>query len=158
MHDSIDSTAKKNADLVKTPAASVRRWWSLCAACLVLWGIWGFLSKLLADRVGAIESQLLFTMGMLPAALIGIIGLAGRELVMSGRGIGYGLLNGVLTGVGTLCFFEALSKGPASMVTAMIAAFPLVTVALAIVLLKERLAWWQAAGALCAVAGMVLLA
>jgi bacterial/archaeal transporter family protein len=137
--------------------APVRCWWPLCAACLALWGIWGFLSKLLADRVGAIESQLLFTMGMLPAALIGIIGLAGRELVKSRRGIGYGLLNGVLTGVGTLCFFEALSKGPASMVTPMIAAFPLVTVALAIVLLKERLAWWQAAGALFAVAGMALL-
>jgi hypothetical protein len=36
------------------------------------------------------------------------------------------------------------------MVTPMIAAFPLV--AFAIVLLEERLAWWQAAGALCAVA------
>jgi drug/metabolite transporter (DMT)-like permease len=40
----------------------------------------------------------------------------------------------------------------------MIAAFPLVTVALAIVLLKERLAWWQAAGAFFAVTGMALLA
>jgi transporter family protein len=129
----------------------------MCASCLVLWGLWGFLSKILADRVGAIETQLLYTTGMLPAALIGITAISGRQLTQSRRGITYGLLNGLLTGLGTLCFFQALATQSASVVTPMIAAFPLVTVALAIILLKERLAWWQTAGALCTVLGMGLL-
>jgi bacterial/archaeal transporter family protein len=149
-----DSTISEKCHM-KSPAGG---WWSLCAACLVLWGIWGFLSKLLADRVGAIDSQLLYTAGMLPAALGAIVGIPARELFKSTRGIAYGLLNGLLTGAGTLCFFQALSEGPASVVTPMIAVFPLVTVALAIAFLKERLSWWQAAGALCAVLGMAMLA
>ena len=64
------------------PAALRNRldhWWTLCMACTLMWGLWGFLSKLLADRTGAVATQLLFTAGMLPAAIVaGCVRLARR--------------------------------------------------------------------------------
>lgn len=135
----------------------LNHWLVLSIACLFLWGLWGFLSKLLADRVGATQSQVLFTVGMLPAALIGAFAAGRQALVQSGRGVAYGLANGLITAVGTWCFFAALSQTSASLVSPVVAAYPLVTVALAIVILRERISWRQVAGGLCAVAGLVLL-
>jgi len=132
-------------------------WLALCLACTLLWGVWAFLSKLLADRVGAIETQLLFTSGMLPAGLIAAWRVGAAALIPSPRGIVYGLLNGLLTALGTLCFFAALGRVPASIVSPLIAAYPLVTVALAALILRERIRPLQIAGAVCAVMGLALL-
>jgi len=143
------------------PPSSVRagldHWLALCLACTALWGVWAFLSKVLADRVGAIETQLLFTLGMLPAGLIAAWRVGAAALVPSPRGIVYGLLNGLLTALGTLCFFAALGRVSASIVSPLIAAYPLVTVALAAAILRERIRPLQIAGAICAVAGLALL-
>jgi bacterial/archaeal transporter family protein len=137
--------------------AGVDHWLALCLACTLLWGVWGFLSKLLADRVGAIETQLLFTLGMLPAGLIAAWRVGASALTPSPRGIVYGLLNGLLTALGTLCFFAALARVSASIVSPLIAAYPLVTVALAAAFLRERITPLQIAGAICAVIGLALL-
>lgn len=137
--------------------AGLDHWLALCLACTLLWGVWGFLSKLLADRVGAIETQLLFTLGMLPAGLIAAWHVGGPALIPSPRGIVYGLLNGLLTALGTLCFFAALARVSASIVSPLIAAYPLVTVALAAAFLRERITTVQIAGAVCAVSGLALL-
>jgi drug/metabolite transporter (DMT)-like permease len=66
-------------------------------------------------------------------------------------------MNGLLTAVGSLCFFKALERGPASLISPLIAVYPLVTVALAMTLLRERITGLQALGAVCAVAGLALL-
>ena len=137
--------------------AGLDHWLALCVSCTLLWGLWAFLSKVLADRVGAVETQLLFTLGMLPAGLIAAWRVGAAALVPSPRGIVYGLLNGLLTALGTLCFFAALSRVSASIVSPLIAAYPLVTVALAAAFLRERIAPLQIAGAICAVAGLALL-
>jgi len=63
----------------------------------------------------------------------------------------------LLTALGTLCFFAALERIPASIVSPLIAAYPLVTVALAAAILRERIRPLQIAGAICAVAGLALL-
>lgn len=135
-----------------------REWLLLCAACLLLWGIWGFLSKLLADSVGAVAGQILFTLGMIPPALVALRRLPPRALVSSPRGVAYGLSNGLLTGLGTLAFMRALESGPAALVSPAIATYPLVTVAIAMTTLGERITLIQTTGAVIAVAGLGLLA
>jgi len=137
--------------------ARLDHWLTLCLACTALWGVWAFLSKVLADRVGAIETQLLFTLGMLPAGLIAAWRVGAAALVPSARGIVYGLLNGLLTALGTLCFFAAHGTCLGIDREPLIAAYPLVTVALAAAILRERIRPLQIAGAICAVAGLALL-
>ena len=55
-------------------------------------------------------------------------------------GISWAFLTGILGGVGNLAFFQALVKGgKASVVAPVTALFPMVTVVLALIFLKERL-------------------
>jgi len=56
------------------------------------------------------------------------------------KGVFWAFLTGVLGGLGNLAFFEALVKGgQASVVAPVTALFPMVTVLLAMLFLKERL-------------------
>jgi transporter family protein len=63
-----------------------------------------------------------------------------------------------LNGLGAWTSFRALETGgKASIVISLISLYPLLTVALAVVLLGERLTWMQSAGALTAFAAAILL-
>lgn len=134
-----------------------RVWLVQCLACLLLWGIWGFLSKVLADQVGAVAAQILYTAGMLPVVLVAAWTAGGRALVANSRALLYALLNGSLSAAGTLAFFGALAKGPASVVSPMIAVYPLVTICLVVLHLGERISILRGCGAIAAVAGLALL-
>jgi transporter family protein len=139
---------------------SKRRWgWLVhCVIALLLWGVWGLVSKLLTDRVGSVEGQVLFSFGGLPVALFGAWKVGRRALVASTAGIGYAVTGlGFLAAAGNLCFFGALAAGPVSLVSPAISVYPLVTVCLAIFLLRERISLPQACGIVMAVAGLVLL-
>jgi len=125
--------------------------------CVLLWGVWGFLSKLLSDAVGAIEGQILYTFGMLPVVLAAAWTVGRRGLIASSRGMVYALLNGSLSAAGTLAFLAALAAGPVSLVSPMTSVYPIVTVCMAVVLLRERISVLQACGGLAAIAGLVLL-
>ena len=59
--------------------------------------------------------------------------------------------------VGTYVFSFALKTGLASLVVPISAAYPLVTVTLAVLLLKEKLNWFQLVALLSVVIGLVIL-
>jgi uncharacterized membrane protein len=100
--------------------------------------------------------QILFTLGMLPVAvgmLLHMRGKVDRDRV----GISYGLLSGIATGLGTLGYFAALREKDASVVTPLTGVFPILTVALAFVVLRERLNKVQMGGMVLALASIVIL-
>jgi len=67
-------------------------------------------------------------------------------------------LTGILGGVGNMAYFEAMVKGgKASVVTPVTALFPMVTVLLALVFLKERLGRTQWIGLALAFVAIYLL-
>jgi transporter family protein len=129
-------------------------WYSLIG--IFLWGLWGFLSKIGADTASPVQMQILFTLGMLPVA--GAMLLHTRtKLDRNLGGICYGLLCGVATGAGTLGYYAALHHQSASVVTPVTGLFPVLTVVLAFVLLRERLNKVQIVGMLLALASVVIL-
>lgn len=133
-------------------------WFVHCIFALLLWGIWGMVSKLLTDAVGSVEGQILFSFGMLPVALFGAWKVGRRALFASPGGIANGLGGlGLLAAAGNLCFFAALAAGPVSLVSPAISVYPLVTVSLAVFLLRERISAIQACGLIVAIAGLALL-
>lgn len=68
------------------------------------------------------------------------------------------IAGGLLNGMGAWTSFRALeSGGKASIVISLISLYPLLTVGLAIVLLRERLSVLQMAGAIVAIAAAILL-
>jgi len=121
------------------------RWLTYALLCIIAWGTWGFVAKLGADKIAPGPLQILATAGTLPLALVAFLQLRMR-LEKDGRGITYGILNGVLSGIGLLAYYAAVSRGKVSVVGSVTSLFPLLTVVLAFIFLRERLNRVQVVG------------
>ena len=114
---------------------------------IVLWGIWGATSKAVSNDIDAYMNQVLFTVGLMPLMLLVL-----RSRRLSGgndrkRGIFYAFITGILGGTGNIAFFKSLTLGgQASVVVPMTAMSPLVTVLMALALLREKLSTSQKIG------------
>jgi len=102
------------------------------------------------------QMQVLFTIGMFPVAITALIQV-GWKVDTDRLGVTYGILNGVFTGLGLLAYYAAMAKGKASIVGPVTALFPLLTVVLAFLVLKERMNKVQKAGTCVALASIFIL-
>jgi uncharacterized membrane protein len=100
--------------------------------------------------------QILFTAGMLPLLAAAFLS-AGRRVDTDRLGVLYGILNGVLAGLGGLAYFAAMEKGKASLVGPVTSLFPLLTVVLAVLILRERMNRIQIAGIVLGMISIVIL-
>lgn len=121
------------------------RWLTYALLCIIAWGTWGFVAKLGADRIAPGPLQILATLGMVPLGLLAFVQRRMR-LEKDALGITYGILNGVLSGIGLLAYYAAVSRGKVSVVGPVTSLFPLLTVILAFVFLRERLNRVQVVG------------
>ncbi len=135
------------------------RWLVFSLLTILLWGVWGAVSKIASDGVDAITNQVFFTFGLLPLILIvwrsprNAGGGTGRR-----AGLAWAFLTGILGGTGNIAFFRALAMGgKASIVAPVTALFPLVTVVLALTLLHERMGIAQKIGLVLALTAIYLL-
>jgi uncharacterized membrane protein len=131
--------------------------WVLYAlVCTFWWGLWGFLSKIGSSAATPLQLQILFTLGMLPVA-IGMLWKMNWKLECNLKGASFGILSGVTTGLGVLAYYAALHQQDASVVTPVTGLFPLLTVLLASVVLRERLNKVQMTGMILALAAIAIL-
>jgi transporter family protein len=135
------------------------RWLAFSLLTIVVWGIWGAVSKVSSDAIDANTNQVFFTFGLLP--LIVLVWKASKvNTEREGRnaGIAWAFITGILGGTGNIAFFHALNiGGKASIVAPVTALFPLVTVILAVTLLRERIGAAQKAGLMLALVAIYLL-
>ena len=120
------------------------------------WGLFGFIAKVGSADVDARDMQVLFTLGTLPLVVFILVRRKGMRSNPKGRVIG--LVIGLIAGLGNAAYFVAMSRGQASLVGPVTSLFPLVTVLLATIVLKERFNRVQAAGVVLAIISAVLLA
>jgi bacterial/archaeal transporter family protein len=134
-------------------------WMVLSLLTVVLWGAWGLQSKIITDRMSPWMNQVLFPLGLIPAVLWAVRSKNVRRVTAEPRkGIWYAFLTGVLGGSGNIAFFLALAAGgKASIVVPLVGLAPLVTVALALVILKESLTRAQVVGLGFALVSIYLL-
>lgn len=132
------------------------RWFWYSMACVLCWGAWALFSKLGSREIPPETMQFLFTIGTIPVCVALLIG-RGFKLEKSPKGITYAILNGVLSGVGGLALFAAYHTGSnTSLVTAASALYPMVTVVLAVLILRERFRAIQAVGLVFAAIAIVI--
>lgn len=135
------------------------KWLVYSAAAGLCWGAWGVVSKAMDDaKLSAYQIQILFTVGLiLPAGLAA----ASKQVRVGTRkraGFVWGVAAGFLGGLGNLAFYAALGQGgKASVVVPLTSLYPLVTLFVAWLALKERLNRVQAVGILVSVVAVVLL-
>ena len=132
------------------------KWFWYSILCVLCWGGWALFSKLGSREIPPQTMQFLFTIGTLP---VGIALLAARKFKMerSPRGITYAVLNGTLAGVGGLTLFAAYhTDSNTALITVVTALYPMITVVLAVLLLRERFRLVQVVGLMFALAAIVV--
>lgn len=133
------------------------RWlrWTFVALCS--WGVWAVMAKLMGEALSGAHSQALSTLGILPIMLAISVS---KKLAVFGnrrRGIVYALAGGAISCLGNVVYYDALSRGgKAAMIVPLTALYPLTTILLAMLLLKERLNRIQLAGVVVSLAAIYL--
>lgn len=131
-------------------------WLPYSLIAVALWGVVGLLQKLGTNRLSAHSLFIWVTAGY--AVLLPWFLHDSRWGSLTVPDIGLGLLVGLTNGVGAWCLFASLERGAkASVAIPLTALYPLVTAALAVAFLHERLSMRQWVGlALALVAGVLL--
>ena len=138
------------------PESFKARWFWWCVFCVACWVPWTFVSRLGSVHIPAPTMQYLFNWGSVP---IGVAFLAMQRfrIEKSRKGIAFGLTVGILSATGQLAFFSAFRySSNASVVTVLTSLYPMVTVILAVIFLRERLTKAQVLGLGFAAAAFVI--
>jgi len=129
-------------------------WFSVMA--VVLWGGWGFLSKVATREL---PSQAVYLLSICGHAVVASYLWWGGGLSISGHpwGLAAALGAGLCMALGLLFFLKALTLGAASVVVPLTALYPLVAVVLSWAVLREGMTLRHLAGiALALAAGWLL--
>jgi len=134
-----------------------RKWLLFALITLLTWGVWGECSELIQQQglpAGLVYA--VWALSMIPCAVVALW-LDGWKLDRSPRALLLGLGAGFLGAGGQLVLFEALRYGPAYIVFPFVSMSPVVTVALSLLVLKERANRIQTLGIVAALAAIFFL-
>ncbi|HET7292954.1 MAG TPA: DMT family transporter [Vicinamibacteria bacterium] len=132
-----------------------RRWMAYAGAAVLIWGVAATLMRYAYRLPGAHEASMALFLAVGGLATLGVYGLAfGRRGARQEWARALGPM--ATMAVGSLLAAIAYKKGPASVVTPLSGAYPVVTLGFAWALLGERPSPVQWAGIVLVLAGMVL--
>lgn len=131
-------------------------WLALSLVALGLWGLWGVFTKAATQQLGPGGAYLLGMVGYLPVLAI-LLFETGGKIPWQPWGWAAAVAGGMSTGFALYFFFRALHGGAASVVVPLTSLYPVVTVALSWVFLRESLSLRQMTGLVLAVAAVWLL-
>lgn len=116
----------------------IRPWVLYTFITTLFWGVWGAFIEI-PEKAGfpATLGYCVWALTMIPCALVALR-IGNWRLDRDKRSVLIGTMVGMLGALGQLLLFQALRTGPAYMVFPIISLFPVVTVILSAVFLKER--------------------
>jgi bacterial/archaeal transporter family protein len=133
-------------------------WLVYALIALVFWGITGVTQKLSTNAISTELSFLWFIYAMFVLAVIVIVAVP-IQWHVTAKVFWLAVVSGSLNGLGALTSFAALEKGgKVSIVIPLCYLFPLVTVVLAVLFLRETVTKYEATGIGIALIAAVLLA
>lgn len=133
------------------------RWLRWTVLALLTWGVWAIMAKLIGEALSGAHNQALSTLGILPIMMA--IGISKRFSTPGNRrrGILYALAAGAISCLGNVVYYDALSRGgKAALIVPLTALYPLTTILLAMLVLKERLNRIQLGGVLVSLVAIYL--
>ncbi len=135
----------------------MKEWVLYSVLALLIWGLWAFLPKI---ALRCLDPKTAFMFEVLGGAITGLFAflilrpqLGGAEI----RGVIPALLTGMMGYLGLLCFMYAIREGKISIVAPLTALYPVVTVVLAMIFLREKINIVQLAGIILALVSVVLI-
>src|SRR5688572_5632441 len=132
-------------------------WLAFSIVTFTIWGTWGFVTEL-AGRAGvpALGNVVLFTIGLIPAAILAALSPGVNVGGDKRRGLLWGFATGVTGGLGNLAVYKAFELGKTAVVYPLTGIYPLVTLLVAALFMRERLNRVQAVGVLAAAAAVFI--
>ncbi len=127
------------------------------SALLVIWGVWGLVAKFALREV---DMQIALWSQIASLTLIPLYFVLFREMTpvkFVWAGMGWAYLSGLLGAGGTIVLYLLLRSAPLSVVIPISALYPVVTVVLSAIILKEKVGPLQIVGLVLAVAAIWLL-
>jgi uncharacterized membrane protein len=133
-----------------------RNWVVYALVTVALWGVWGALAGLSAQR-GFPDTLVycVWSLTMIPPALF-VLARNGWKLDFTPKAVIYGMTIGLLGAGGQMLLFKALTIGPAYFIFPIISLSPAITIALSFALLSERTGKLGAAGIVLALVALPL--
>ena len=136
----------------------MQSWLALSLTTMLLWGSWAVLSKLGTGRISTLAAKVWETIGF-TLATIPILIYLGFRVVWDEQGFLYSVLGGLTGGLGNYFYYRAFSQGgKATVVTALVSTYPVLTVLLAWGMLNESITPTQTLGCTCAIGAATLMA
>lgn len=135
-----------------------RSWLLFAVLTTIFWGVWGAFIEI-PEKAGfpSTLGYVMWAIVMIPCSLVALR-VIHWKIEYDLRSIGLGLIVGLLGAGGQLLLFEALREGPAYIVFPLISLFPVLTIILSIVFLKEKSSKRQWTGIISAVVAAFFLA
>lgn len=135
----------------------MKQWLLPTFGAFVLWGLWSFIPKVTTRYITPKSALLFEVLGGIMVALIVLISLKCKPDIHP-IGIALAMTTGVLGFFGALFFLYAASKGPISLVAVLSALYPVITVILSVIVLKEAISFKQWLGIALGLVSMILIA
>lgn len=132
------------------------QWLPAALVALFSFGLWGFFTKLAITHIDSKSALIYQTAGVLLVGLF-TLHLMHFKPATDLKGVGFGLLTGLAYGVGCLFYFIAADKGKIITVVTLTALYPLVTILLSYLLLREAVSFKQCFGIILALVAIYLM-
>jgi transporter family protein len=144
--------------LTTTKLLGLPHWLFFSLLSMLLWGVWGLIAKVAVELTSPYQNQVVSTIGLLLALTL----FAGSKTLGVGgskrRGAFWAFVTGLCGGIGNVALYLSFSHGgKASIVVPLSGVYPLVSVVLALVFLREKLNRVQMAGIGLALVALILL-
>jgi uncharacterized membrane protein len=143
-----------------SPPPTVRRssaWLIYTFIAIVLWGVWGIVSKFADRALQPASTQVISTIGVVATSLLFLLSPRVRQGTNFTKGSLAAFGVGLTASLGNLALLLSLRNGgEASIVFPLTGLFPLVTIFLAMLMLRERMNWIQGVGVVIALVAIYL--
>lgn len=124
---------------------------------ILFWGIWGFLNKLAVGKIGL---QISFW-NIVSFSIVTIVYLTVTHQLLplkkDSSGISLAIAAGAVSGLASMLFYILLDKKPAGLLVTITALYPLITILLSIIFLKETVNVTKIIGFVLALLALVFL-
>ena len=135
----------------------MQSWLALTLSSILLWGMWGFLSKVSSDYLTPKSIAVMQGVGFGVVTIVLLASIRFKPDLHTGGALA-AVLAGTFMAVGIIAFVFALNNGgKASIVVPLTALYPVVTILLSVAILKEQLSPIHGLGIAFALVAAILL-
>lgn len=131
-------------------------WFLASVSALLSFGLWGLFTKLSVVHIDSKSALMYQTVGVIIIGLF-TLGMMNFKPASDPKGVGYAILTGLAYGIGCWFYFIAASKGKIITVVTLTALYPVVTILLAYLILKEGVSMKQWIGIILAFMSILLM-